>query len=229
MMPRTIALIASLACPLVPAGAMDVRVAGNQLVMGGGVSGDEIAKMRDTLPRNPQVDTVILQDSRGGDVWTAMRLGELFREKGYRTAVSGHCMSACVIIFLGGRERHFADGKPGNLTFLAVHTPTFSSDGIRDFKGSPSRGTRGRIFDWMSERIGTRGDLALLERGLANDDPKGLLYFFDAARSTRRDGVTVFQCQGAEKRKVADCEPVPGKSALQSGLITSETIVQVNR
>ena len=226
---RRIALIVCLASSTIHAGAMDVSVAGNQLIMSGGVSGDELAKMRDTLPQNSQIDTVILQDSPGGDVWTAMRLGELFRERGYRTAVSGRCMSACVIIFIGGRERHFADGRPWNVTFLAVHTPTFSSDGVRDIKGSPSRSARGRIFDWMSERLGPRGDLDLLERGLANDNPAGFVYFFDSTRTTRKDGVTVFQCKGPEKKKVADCEAVPGKSALQAGLITSGTIVQVNQ
>jgi hypothetical protein len=209
--------------------AMDVRVAGNQLILSGGVTGDELAKMRDTLPANPQIDTVVLRDSGGGDVWTAMRLGELFEERGYKTAVSGHCMSACVIIFLGGRERSFADGTEGNRTFLAMHTPTFSTESLRDFKGSPSRPARGQLFNWMERRLGAGGDRALLQRALENDDPAGFMYFFDIARKTRKDGVTAFQCKGPEKKKVADCEPMAGTDALRAGLVTTDTVLAVNK
>lgn len=209
--------------------AMDVRVAGNQLVLSGGISGDEIAKVRDTLLANPQIDTVVLRDSGGGDVWTAMRLGEVFEEKGYKTAVSGYCMSACVIIFLGGRERSFADGKVGSRTFLAMHTPIFSTESLRGIKGSPSRPARGQLFNWMGKRLGAAGDKALLERALENDDPSGFMYFFDIARKTRKDGVTAFQCKGPEKKKVADCEKLPGTDALRAGLVTTATVLPVNQ
>jgi hypothetical protein len=210
-------------------GAMEVRVAGNQLILSGGVTGDEIAKMRDILPANPQIDTVVLKDSLGGDVWTAFRLGELFEEKRFRTAASGYCMSACVVIFLGGRERSFADGKPGNLTFLAVHTPTAATDSLRDMKGAPLNSARGQLFSWMGKRLNAGGDLELLKRALGNDDPAGFMYFFDIGRKTRKDGVTAFHCKGPEKKKIADCEPLPATNALSAGLVTTETILQVNQ
>jgi hypothetical protein len=205
---------------------MEIRVAGNQLILSGSIVGDEFARMRDVLPANQQIDTVILQDSRGGDTWAAFRMAEMFQELRFKTAVSGHCMSACVIIFLGGVERMFADGKPGGTTFLAIHTPTFQADGgVRHRPGEVHVRAQGRLFDWMSPRI---RDVALLERGLSNNDPLGFVYLFDPARTTRKDGVTVFQCLGHEKRRVADCEPIPGKDALQAGFITSATILQVN-
>ena len=83
---------------------------------------------------------------------------------------------------------------------------------------------QGILFYWMGQRI---KDLALLERGLSNTNPAGLVYLFDPARSKRKDGITVFQCHGHEKRRVADCEPIAGKDALQAGFITSTTILQV--
>lgn len=229
MMIRRIALIASLAVATFHAWAMDVRVAGNQLILSGMVTGDELAKMRDTLPENSQIDTVILHDSLGGDAWTAMRLAELFHEKGYRTAASGFCMSACVIILLGGRERHFADGEAADQTYLAIHTPTFSADEARDSMGSPSRSARSLIYGWMGKQIGTGGDLALIRRGLANDNPAAFVYFYDATRNARKDGVSVFECEAPREREMTVCETVPGKSALQAGLITSDTIVHVNK
>ena len=206
--------------------AMEVRVSGNQLILSGAIVGDEFARMRDVLPANKQIDTVILQDSRGGDVWAATRMAEAFQELRFKTAVSGHCMSACVIVFLGGVERMFADGKPGGTTFLAIHTPTFQSDGgLRHRQGDVHIHGQGRLMSWMSPRI---KDVALLELGLSNANPSGFIYLFGPARSTRKDGVTVFRCHGHEKRRVADCEPIPGKDALQAGFITSTTILQVN-
>lgn len=217
--------LALLALVALDALAMDVRVSGNQLVLSGSINGDELARMRDVLPAHPQIDTVILKDSGGGDVWTAMRLGELFRDRKFGTAVSGHCMSACVIAFLGGVERSFADGQGASRTYLAIHTPTYApGEGHRNRTGDVFVQARGKLYDWMAPRV---KDTALLERGLSNTNPSGLVYLFDPARSTRRDGITVFQCHGHEKRRVADCEPIAGKDAFQAGFITSTAIVQV--
>ena len=158
-----------------------------------------------------------------------MRLGELFEDKGYKTAVSGYCMSACVIIFLAGRMRSFADGKPGNLTFLAVHTPTASTDSLREFKGAPLRSGRGQLYAWMSKRLSAGADLALLQRALDHDDPAGLMYFFDLARKTRKDSITAFHCKGPEKKKVADCETLPGTDAMRAGYVTTEAVLEVSK
>jgi len=210
--------------------AMDFRVAGNQLILSGGLTGDELAKMRDLLPSNPQLDTVVLRDSPGGFTWTALRLAEMIADRGLRTAASGFCMSACVLIFLGGKERHFADGKEGNRTFLAMHTPVTSGFGGQSWPpaGTTLPAAQGEMLYWISRRLGPRADTSLLARAVENDHPQGFMYFFDYIRNKRPDGVSVFQCKGPEKRKIADCEQLPGKNALQAGLITSEQIVAVN-
>lgn len=208
--------------------AMDIRVSGNQLVMTGHISGNEIAQLRDILPANPQLDTVVLRDSTGGDLWTAMRLGEIFEEKGFRTAASGHCMSACVLIFLGGRVRQFADGKPGNRTFLAVHTPVYSMQGDSSpIIGTPAGRAQGEMVYWMLKRMGPRADRALIEGSVANNHPQGFTYFFDYIRNKRADGISVFRCKGPEKNKVGDCETISGTNAMLAALITSEEILAV--
>lgn len=217
--PALLALVASTGF------AMDVRVAGDQLILSGPINGDEIARMRDVLPANKQIGTVVLKDSPGGDVWTAMRLGELFEDRKFRTAVSGRCLSACVIVFLGGVERMFAEGEAGRRSYIAIHTPTHATDGGLHFRqGEPTAQGRSKLFYWMAQRV---KDVELLERGLSNTNPAGLVYLFEPARSRRRDNITVFQCHGHEKRRVADCEPIAGKDAFQAGFITSTAIVQV--
>lgn len=44
--------------------------------------------------------------SFGGNVYEAIKIGELIRQKGLNTVLSNNCFSACTLIFLGGVERH---------------------------------------------------------------------------------------------------------------------------
>jgi hypothetical protein len=87
--------------------AMQMQVAGNQLILSGNIVGDEPRLIADLLTKNPAIDTVILRNSRGGDVAAGYRVGEMFRARGLRTAVSGYCNSSCSRMFLGGKERFF--------------------------------------------------------------------------------------------------------------------------
>jgi hypothetical protein len=225
-------LLATLAVAMPAASdAMDLHIAGKQLVLSGAVVGDELAKVRDILAGNPGIETVVLQDSRGGKMWTAIQLGDLIAERGLKTAASGHCRSACVLIFLGGRERNFAEGKPGSQTYLAIHSPVSARNASHTWPppGSTAYSAQGGLVHWMVERIGPEADRALIARGVENDHPDGLMYFFDYIRHSKPDGISVYQCKGPEKRKVADCEKIPRKNALQAGLITSERIVELEQ
>ena len=207
--------------------AMEMKVTGTQLALSGPIAGDEVAKFRDLLEEHPKVDTIVLRDSPGGRVATAMRMGELIYERGFRTAVSGFCMSACVIVFAGGRERHFATGKDGNRTYLALHTPVHSHNSGWPLPGTTQLRAQGEVLYWIVNRIGPDADRELLRQATHNDHPEGFLYLFDHVRLKRPDGVTVFQCRGPEKKKVADCEKIPGKNARQVGLVTSDAIVEL--
>ena len=210
--------------------AMDVRVTGNQLVMSGQISGDEIAKMRDILPLNPQIDTVVLRNSEGGLVETAMRLGELFREKKFRTIVSGFCMSACVLVFLGGHERQFASAEPGKVSFLAIHTPMHSSFGGQSWPppGTTFRGAQNQMFYWMLRHIGERADQKVLERAVETDHPEEFTMFANPASVQRADKASVFRCKVGAAMKPSDCVPIPGTNAFRVGLVTSENVGTVN-
>jgi hypothetical protein len=81
--------------------AMELKVVGNQLILSGRVVGDEPGKVREALANSPEIDTVILRNSPGGDAPAGYRTGELLRERGLRTAVSGYCYSSCSRMFLG--------------------------------------------------------------------------------------------------------------------------------
>lgn len=50
------------------------------------------------------------------------RIGERIRELGLSTAVSGHCVSSCPRMFLGGKERRFSSDLPLERTFVGFHS-----------------------------------------------------------------------------------------------------------
>ena len=88
---------------------MELKIVGNQLILSGPVAGDEPEKVREALASSPDIDTVILRNSPGGNAPAGYRVGELLREHGLRTAVSGYCYSSCSRMFLGGSTRYFTD------------------------------------------------------------------------------------------------------------------------
>src|SRR5215467_11889506 len=89
--------------------AMELKIVGNQIILSGPVIGDEPGKIREALANTPGIDTAILRNSPGGSAPAGYQVGELFREHGLRTAVSGYCYSSCSRIFLGGSAGYFTD------------------------------------------------------------------------------------------------------------------------
>jgi hypothetical protein len=101
--------------------AMAIVVADDQLILTGPVISADYDAVESNLSFNPQIKMVILRNSPGGDAPTGYRLGELFRQKSLQTAVSGYCYSSCSRLFLGGKERHFADDYPPEFTQIGFH------------------------------------------------------------------------------------------------------------
>jgi hypothetical protein len=75
------------------------------------------------LARGP-LRLVLLHESPGGDLWNGYHVGHRIRAEGLPTSVSGRCESACGLIFLGGAERTFSDGRPIAVTMVGLHGRT---------------------------------------------------------------------------------------------------------
>jgi len=107
----TATLFALIVILMVPtrAPAMELKIVGNQLILSGPVVGDEQGRVREALASSPGVETVILRNSGGGNAPAGYQVGQLLRERGMRTAVSGYCYSSCSRMFLGGSARYFTD------------------------------------------------------------------------------------------------------------------------
>jgi hypothetical protein len=118
---------------------MELKVVGNQIILSGPVIGDEPGKVREALASSPGIETVILRNSPGGNAPAGYQVGQMLRERGIRTAVSGYCYSSCSRMFLGGKTRYFTDdylpennnvGFHGHYDRMGISMPIWSADTI---------------------------------------------------------------------------------------------------
>ena len=219
-MRQTIAvLIVLVALPPKESLAMELKVVGNQLILSGRVVGDEPGKVRESLANSPEIDTVILRNSPGGDAPAGYQTGQLLRERGLRTAVSGYCYSSCSRMFLGGRTRYFTDDYPPEDTNVGFHGHYYSNGRLN--AGLVSQYGLG---NWIIKYSDGKADPELVERWINIPYSRGMIHFFNPAL-LKRAGVSTFMCQGDEPTGlVFACESI-GKMGLDLGVVTSLEIV----
>jgi len=198
---------------------MELRIIGNQLILSGPVVGDELGKVREALASAPGIDTVILRNSPGGNAPAGYQVGQLIRERNFRTAVAGYCYSACSRMFLGGSTRYFSADYPPDSNNVGFHGH-YDRIGHLDANKVRQYGLR----DWIIKYSDGKADPALVERWINISHSRGMIHFFHPGL-VKSAGASTFMCQGDEfPGSVFNCEPV-GKTALDLGIITSLDIV----
>ncbi|HUB16726.1 MAG TPA: hypothetical protein VMB34_32630 [Acetobacteraceae bacterium] len=217
-----LAWVLGIALPCRPQ-AMEIAVWGDQLVLSGPVVDGDFARVQSMLARSPAVTTVILRDSPGGDARTGYQLGEEFRARHFRTAVSGYCFSSCSRMFLGGAVRLFTDDSAPDATEVGLHGHydshgRLASAAVRQFG----------LKDWIIRFSDGKADPALVERWINIPVNRGMIHFFNPAL-VRHDGVSTFMCQGPNPpgKTVFDCEPI-AKTAIDLGIATSTDRISSN-
>jgi hypothetical protein len=199
--------------------AMELKIVGNQIILSGPVVGDEPGKLREALTNTPRIDTVILRNSPGGNAPAGYQVGQLLRERGVRTAVSGYCYSSCSRMFLGGSTRYFTDDfvpEDNNVGFHGHYDRTgrLNANLVRQYG----------LRDWIIKYSDGKADPLLVERWINIPYSRGMIHFFHPGL-VRRAGASTFICEGDQSpRSVFDCEPV-AKTALDLGIITSLDLV----
>jgi hypothetical protein len=145
-------------------------------------------------------------------------------QAGLRTAVSGYCLSSCSRMFLGGVARQFTDEQQVGKTRVGFHG-NYKSDGRLMVEAMP------RLRAWIIAHSDGKADPTLVERWTSIPNHEGFIYFFDAARLNRKDGVSVFICTGNENpaNRYNECEKLPGRSGYDLGIFTSTALVKVNQ
>jgi hypothetical protein len=219
-------IVVAFAAVTASAQAMEFRIAGNELHLRGKVEGYEYNLFKQVLAENAGIDTVVFGASPGGYSWSAFRVGEAIRDAGLRTVLAGPCLSACAIMFLGGRTRHFIQVTRPEFLYLAFHGSFVSHLFDRD---TPSQQDRLELRAWIVERTGGKIDPVLLDRFIGTQVHSALLYVYDPRQLARQDGVSLFFCEGIEKgtKPFEACDGIPGHNAFTLGLVNSVERVRV--
>src|SRR5260370_5439451 len=198
---------------------MELKIVGKQLILSGRVVGDAPGKVRDALASAPGIETVILRNSPGGNAPSGYQVGQLFRERRLRTAVSGYCYSSCSRMSLGGSTRYFTDDylpESNNVGFHGHYDRMghLDADRVRQYG----------LLDWIIKYSDSKADPSLVERWINIPYSRGMIHFFHPGL-VKWAGSSTFMWHGNEPASSAfGCEPV-GKTALDLGIVTSLDLV----
>jgi hypothetical protein len=196
--------------------AMMHNVVGNAFILSGEVVYQDLERARKTLDTNKNITHIVLRNSMGGNSWTGYRMGELFRERGLTTVVSGHCVSSCSRLFLGGKTRMFSDDFPASLTYIGFH-------GHYDFgKLNLEAVKKNDQAAWTKKFTDNKVDPKLVERWINIERRAGDVRFYPSGVVTRWKAQT-FLCQGSESSRPNLCEKI-STDAMKEGIVTSREI-----
>jgi hypothetical protein len=214
-----VALLAVIACG--SPHAMDFKLIGSTLVMSGPVIGDDLARLKDQLATKA-VKLIVLHESAGGDLWNGLHVGERIREEGLPTAVSGKCESACGLIFLGGVQRSFSDGRSLAKSMIGLHG-AFNRE---TKEAMPSMGAKMAYF--MRRMTDNKYPSELAERTVYPKDPRNFIFFFHPKRfkdAVKPKGVMECEVQADAKFK---CTMLGDADALSFGVISDLSVVELD-
>lgn len=161
----------------------------------------------------PGVQRLVLVNAPGGDLWTGMQVARMVQAAGIKTVTSGYCISACSLIFLGGRERVFGTGFPPPSTLVGIHGAHNRLTKQVDPQLMP------QMYAMYRRQIGERFDAEVINQALYRlDDAGGLLRLRALENNLPADRTAVF-CPGSQT-PAARCTRHEGKDAFTLGIVT---------
>lgn len=197
--------------------AMKVEVHSNAIYATGPVE-DDVVKFQEALAK-PGVDTVVFVNSPGGDLWTGLRVGRMIADKGLKTVIAGSCVSACSIMFMGGKERAFSDAFRPAQTFIGIHGAHAKETKTIDARVQP------QIFAFYKQNIVERFNADVMNQALYEmEDAGAMLRVFDAQRLPKR---VTYHCKSSQSLR-KDCTEFKDLDALSLGIVTSKALTSVN-
>jgi hypothetical protein len=106
---------------------------GTMLDFSGGISFGTAKEFELMLKSMDNVRTVRL-NSNGGRIAEAQKISDLIKARGLSTYVSQHCVSACTVVFLGGKQRYMNAGAK-----IGFHQPYFKGMTANEQRASIAR------------------------------------------------------------------------------------------
>ena len=196
---------------------MTVEVHGNQVFATGPVE-DDVRKFEEAFAK-PGVDTVVFVNSPGGDLWAGLRVGRMIADKGLKTVIAGFCISACSIMFMGGKQRQFSDAFRPNQTFIGIH-------GAHDKDTKRiNPAMQPQIFAFYKQHMNEKFNASVMNQALYDmEDAGSLLRVFDPMRGSIN---WPYHCKSSQTPR-DKCSKFEGVDALSLGVATSIELVKVS-
>ena len=197
-----------------PAMAMTVEVQGSAVFVSGDIGPTDILKFRAAVSR-PGIDTLVLVNSEGGDLYTSFHLARVVAAWRLKTVVAGQCSSACAIIFMGGVERSFSDAFEPQDTYVGIH------GAISRINGKVNGVVAAQIYAFFRRNMGERFDADIMELAIYGmQDAGSLLRVFDATRQPQRDP---YHCESGQTER-RNCSEFKDQNALSLGVVTTNLL-----
>jgi hypothetical protein len=210
-----------------PARAMNMHVNGHQIILSGDVNQFDQYRLFEILnnlaTRGVSIDTIVLRNSRGGDLRSGLDINSFARANGIKTVVSGYCISACSTMFVGGTQRAFANDQPLFRQYIGIHGAS-----IPDGKGgetvAPPSINQPLYQMFVNDLGGTAStDTTFLEKSfLEMKDGQALGYIWDPNAG---QNPSVYWCDSGSTPYSA-CEKFPNDNAYNLGFITQQNYAQ---
>ncbi|MDR3367672.1 rhodanese-like domain-containing protein [Rhodoferax sp.] len=197
--------------------AMKIEVHGSTIYASGPVEND-FETFQKALEQ-PGIDKVAFVNSPGGDLWTGMNVGRLIAQRGIHTVIAGSCVSACSIMFMGGKERSFSDAFRPALTYIGIHGAHNTSTNAVDPRLQP------QIYAFYKQNMAERFNATVMNTALYDmEDAGAMLKVFDAARTPKRPP---YHCRSVQSLR-KDCTEFKDLDALSLGIVTTNTLTPLD-
>lgn len=202
----------------VTAHAMTLETVDKQLFATGFIGGDDYIKFKSAF-ENPAIDTVVLVNSPGGDLWTGLQVARMISEKSYNTVVAGNCMSACSILFMAGKQRRFAD----------TLNPVFNVVGIHGAHNSITKAidpvVQPQMFAFYKSVMGASFNADIVNQALYDmQDAGGMLRVPETQRNPK---AVVIHCKGRQTPR-ARCTEHKEHNGVSLGVLTDHALIKIN-
>jgi len=159
------------------------------------------------------IERLILVNGTGGDLWTGMQVARMVQKAKVHTVVSGHCMSACSLIFMAGQERYFGTGHSPRLTMIGIHGAHNANTKQVEPTLIP------QMYALYKLQMGDKFDSQVINQALYGiKEASGFLRIRELQRTQENDRTPWFCPTG--QTPFDQCQQHTGKDAFNLGVVT---------
>jgi|Laugresbdmm110sd_1035091.scaffolds.fasta_scaffold08205_3 rhodanese-related sulfurtransferase len=192
--------------------AMTLERVNNDLFATGPTVDQDFQNFKDAFAKGG-IKRLILVNGPGGDIWTGMQVARIVQNANIKTLVSGYCMSACSLIFMGGQERAFGTGHLPRVTMVGIHGAHNKDTKQVNPQAMP------QMYALYKQQMGDKFDAQVINQALYEiKEAFGFLRIRELQRTIEKDRTPWFCPTG--QTPFAQCQQHQGKDAFTLGVVT---------